>query len=62
MYRVISYIRVDIMPEDDEYMSLEEAEGEIRQLELMQPENIYIIEELDEEEIAFLKETESIVD
>ena len=62
MYRVISYIRVDIMPEDDEYMSLEEAEGEVRQLELMQPENIYIIEELGEEEMAFLKETESIVD
>jgi hypothetical protein len=61
MYRVISYVRVDIMPEDDEYMSLEEAEGEVRQLELMQPENIYIIEELDEE-TAFLKENESIVD
>lgn len=48
-YRVVCYMRID-MEEDEEGVSLREAEEELAQLELMQPENIYEIERFDETE------------
>lgn len=47
-YRVICYIRVD--PEDTEPISYKEAVKEKEQGEFMQPENIYKIEEVKDEE------------
>ena len=43
-YRVVCYIRVE--PEDSEPLTYEEAREEIEQARLMQPENLYAMEKL----------------
>ena len=45
-YRVVCFMRIDCEEEYDYKMSLEEAKTELEQLELMQPENIYKVEEV----------------
>ena len=47
-YRLIAFMRIE--PEDDEPLTYEEALAEKEQQELMSPENIYRIEETDEEQ------------
>ena len=42
--RIACFIRVDV--EDDEPMSLEEAQKEIKHLSFLQPENRYELEEV----------------
>ena len=44
-YKVVCYIRVD--SDDNDRLTIEEAISEKEQAELMQPENIYQIEEVD---------------
>ncbi len=46
-YRLVCYMR--IVPEDQESMTCQEAELERKHMEFLQPENIYQIEEIDEE-------------
>ena len=46
-YRLVSYLRVD--PEDAEPMTYEEVLNEQQQQELMSPENLYRIEEVETE-------------
>ena len=45
-FRVVCYLRVD--QEDPEALTWEEAMYEKRHLEFIQPENIYVIEEVEE--------------
>lgn len=48
-YKVVCYMRVDIDEEDEEfYESKEEAESVQRHFEFLQPENIYVVEEVEE--------------
>lgn len=42
-YRVVCYMRID--PDDTEMMTKKQARAEIEQARLMQPENIYIVED-----------------
>ncbi len=46
-YRVVCYMRVE--PEEGEPMSHEDAKKEVAHFETMQPENLYRIEEIDQE-------------
>ncbi len=49
-YRVACWIRVDVEPEADMlFDSPEEAEGDLDQCQMMQPENRYEIEEVEDE-------------
>jgi len=43
-YHVVCFMRVE--PEDSEPMTHAEAEDEIKQARLMQPENVYVIERI----------------
>lgn len=43
---VVCYMRIE--PEDTEPLAFEEAQKEMTNLELMQPENIYLIEPYEE--------------
>jgi len=46
-YKIVAYIPVDVDEKEDTiYNSFEEAKKEQRQLALMQPENIYMIEQV----------------
>lgn len=47
-YIVVCYMKIE--PDDVEAMTREEAEKEVEQLSLMQSENIYLIEEFEEDE------------
>ena len=51
MYRVTTYIRVEPDPEEEEqYTTRSEAQEVLEHLSLMQPENIYEIEEIEPEQ------------
>ena len=46
-YRIVCYIPVEADPDSEEiYDTIEDAEKDIESLELMQPENIYRVEEM----------------
>lgn len=47
-FYVVCYMRVE--PEDIELMTFKEAKAEIENLKLMQPENIYTIQDIDNNE------------
>lgn len=47
-YVVVCYMRV--APEDIELLTLEEARKEVEHWKLLQPENLYMIEEIESEE------------
>jgi hypothetical protein len=49
-YTIVCYMRVD--SEDFEPMTKDEAKMEVEQLRLMQPENIYRIEDLDDDDVV----------
>lgn len=47
LYKVVAYIRIDGEPDDYEYYrNAEDAKGELLHCNLMQPENIYKLEEV----------------
>jgi len=48
-YRIVCFMRINIEDEEEE-LTLHEAEKEQEHCELMQPENIYKIERIDETE------------
>ena len=51
LYKVIAYIRVDGWPEDYEYYkSAEDAMSEVNHCMSMQPENVYLVEEVTPED------------
>ncbi|MCH2669381.1 MAG: hypothetical protein MK009_05960 [Gammaproteobacteria bacterium] len=51
LYKVVAYIRIDGEPDDYEYYrNAEDAKGELLHCNLMQPENIYKIEEVTPED------------
>jgi len=45
-YRVVCYMRIDC--EDEEPMTLKEAQAEVDQAQMLQPENHYEVEEIEE--------------
>ncbi len=49
-YRVICYMRIE--PEESEPLTYNDALKEKQHLELLQPENIYRIEKLDDERVS----------
>ncbi len=50
-YRVVCYMRVDVeVDEDTLYDSAEAAQGDVDSQSLMQPENIFMIEEVNDVE------------
>jgi len=51
LYKVVAYVRAEGHPEDYEYYRTpEDAQGEVDHCNLMQPENIYEIEEVTPED------------
>ncbi len=51
-YKIVAYIRVEGDPEDYVYFSsAEEAEAEAEHLRFMQDENIYVVEEVDPDDL-----------
>ena len=48
-YQVVCYMRID-PPDDYVPLPIKDAHAERQQSKLMQPENIYLIEEIDESE------------
>lgn len=50
-YKIICYMEIE--SEDQEPMTIEEAQKEVEHLKLLQPENIYKIRPLDEDEASF---------
>ena len=49
-YTVVCYMRIDA--EDIELMSRDQAKVEIEQMRLMQPENVYRIEEFEPDDVV----------
>lgn len=49
-YRIVCYTRIDPEPEDELWFdSLEEAQADLEQSRFLQPENIYKLEEIEDE-------------
>jgi hypothetical protein len=48
-YRVVCFMRVDTEPEG-ELFSLEEAKADVRNMQVMMPENYYTIEKVEDED------------